>query len=290
MKTLLLILLSLTSFFAFALEGAETFQYPDDTHIYTQADHGLHPWNATSVYKTGTFSLTFDDGPHPTRTASMLDVLKKHNIKATFFVLTSLINDGNAYLIKRMLDEGHTVGSHGFTHDNSNDLAQKIWKDKVTKSFVELAHWYKVAGYEMTKFYYRFPYGAYGGRADYHQINALRDLSRELLGDNCINMVFWDVDTADWVPGMTPQEIANNIIVNNEGGTYIDFKQQGSTYIKVPYQIKDPIGGGVVLEHDVQPNTAEAIDLFLTYAKDRHYTIVPLEEIDEFKITNNCHL
>lgn len=290
MKKSLILFLSLLCSSVYAFDIDELFQYPDDTYVYDRTNVGLRPWRATSLYKTGTFSLTFDDGPHPTRTALMLDVLKKHEIKGTFFVLTSQINEGNAYLIKRMLDEGHIVGSHGFNHDRSSDLTQKVWKERVTKSFTDLAHWHKVAGHEMTKFYYRFPYGNYGTRSDYHHINALRDLSRELLGDNCIHMAFWDIDTADWVPGMTPKEVAQNIIANNEGGTYIDFKLQGSTYIKVPYEIKDPPAGGIVLQHDVQGPTAQGIDLFLTYAKEKNLRIVPLDEVDEFRITKNCRL
>ncbi len=290
MKITILILLCALSFPLYAFEVMDLFQYPDDTYVYTSRDVGLRRWQASSLYKTGTFSLTFDDGPHPTRTTIMLDVLKKHHIKGTFFVLTSQINDGNAHLIKRMLDEGHIVGSHGFTHDRSSELAQKVWKERVTKSFVDLAHWHKVAGHEMTKFYYRFPYGNYGTRSDYHHINALRDLSRELMGENCIHMAFWDIDTADWVPGMTAQEVAQNIIANNEGGTYIDFKLENGTYIKVPYQIKDAPAGGVVLQHDVQGPTAEGIDIFLKYAAEKHLRIVPLDEVDEFKITKNCRL
>lgn len=282
------LLLSLVSFSLHA-GILEMDQYPED-RTYTSADRGMMPYRALSLYKTGKFTLTFDDGPHPTRTAKVLDVLKKHNIKATFFVLTSLINEGNAHLIKRMLDEGHIVGSHGVTHDRSDDLTETQWKTKVKQSFVDLAKWHHRAGYEMTKFYYRFPYGAYGTRKDYHSINALRAVSQELLGDNCIHMVFWDVDTADWVPGMTSKEVAQNIIAHNEGGTFIDFKKVGSTYVKNPIELKNPPAGGVVLQHDVHEVNIDATDMFLTYAEERLLDIVSLDSIEEFKITKNCKL
>ncbi len=288
MKNLFYCLALLLSFSA--LSGIDQlFQYPEDRN-YTSADRGMGPYRTVSLYKSGKFSLTFDDGPHPTQTAQLLDILKKHNAKVTFFVLTSQINDGNAHLIKRMLDEGHVVGSHGRDHTNSNELSKDEWKKRVTQSFSDLAHWYKKAGYTLSKFYYRFPYGAYGTRTDYHHINVLRELSQELLGDNCIHMVFWDVDTADWVPGMTPAEVAGNIRANYEGGTAIDFKLVNGKYVKVPYTIKDAIGGGVVLQHDIQLPSLKAADLFLTYAKQRGIDVVPLEEIEEFKITKHCSL
>ena len=127
----LLFLFTLTAH-AYTLKG---FQYPEDRE-YTQADRGMRAYRALSLYKTGTFALTFDDGPHSTRTAKMLDVLKKHNVKAIFFVLTSQIDNSTFPLIKRMLDEGHLVGSHGFTHDRARDQDHELWKSKIKHSFL----------------------------------------------------------------------------------------------------------------------------------------------------------
>ena len=74
-KTLGLLFLFTFTAHAYTLEG---FQYPEDRE-YTQADRGMRAYRALSLYKTGTFALTFDDGPHPTRTAKMLDVLIAEN-------------------------------------------------------------------------------------------------------------------------------------------------------------------------------------------------------------------
>jgi peptidoglycan/xylan/chitin deacetylase (PgdA/CDA1 family) len=285
MKILILLLLT-TSAFANIFDFD---QYPEDRD-YTSADRGMKPYRALSLYKSGTFVLTFDDGPHPLRTPIVLDTLKAHNVKATFFVLTNNINDANFYLIKRMLDEGHIVASHGPTHDRSGALSREEWKRQTKQSFIDLAKWYKLAGHEFTKFYYRFPYGDYGTRSDYHHINVLKEISQELMGDNCIHMAFWDVDSSDWVPGMTPAEVAQNLIANYEGGTYIDFKKEGNTYVKVPVQLKNPPGGGVILQHDIQDPSVKGIDLFLQYAEARGLHIPRMDEVEEFKITKNCKL
>lgn len=265
------------------------FQYPEERD-YTSADRGLRPYRALSLYKTGTFTLTFDDGPHPVRTPRLLDVLKKHQTRATFFVLTSQINEATFPIIKRMLDEGHIVASHGLNHDRAADLTKDLWKARVKQSFLDLAKWYKKAGYVFDKHYYRFPYGDYGTREDYHHINALKEVSRELMGDNCIHMAFWDVDTADWVPGMTADEVAGNIIAHNQGGTYVGFKKVGTTFVKHPVELKNPPAGGVVLQHDVHEVNIQATDLFLQHARDRGLRIVRLDEVEEFLITKNCQL
>lgn len=286
MKTLLISLL--LSFPVFA-SLTELEHYPED-RTYTSSDRGMRPYRALSLYKTGSFTLTFDDGPHETRTPRVLDILKKYDVKATFFVLTDHINENNFHLFKRMLDEGHLVASHGPNHDRSGDLPKAEWKRQTKQSFLDLARWYKKAGHEFTKHYYRFPYGDYGTRTDYHHINALKEVSKELMGENCIHMAFWDVDTSDWVPGMTPAEVAQNIIAFNEGGTYIGFKKQGSRYVKVPTELKNPTAGGVVLQHDVQEPSVNGLEIFLKYAQERGVRLPRLDEVEEFLITKNCKL
>lgn len=292
----------LAAFFSFSTAFAqplmdslmEILQYPEERN-YTEGDKGMMPYRALSLYNTNTFTLTFDDGPDPIKTPRLLDILKKHEVRATFFVLTNKINQSSFPILKRMLDEGHIVASHGPNHDRSTVLAETVWKNQVKASLESLAFWHRQAGHEFTQIFYRFPYGAYGMQNGYHHMNALRELSREMMGDNCIQFAFWDVDTADWVPGMTPQEISQNIIAHNQGGTAISFKPvkkpNGQTiYRKYPYQIKNPPAGGVVLQHDVHEASVLATDHFLTYARRAGVKIVRLDEVEEFRVLRECRL
>ncbi len=68
--------------------------------------------------------LTFDDGPDPLYTNPILDVLKKYNVKATFFVVGS---QAQRYpeIIKRIIKEGHIVGNHTFSHPNLLDISEQ---------------------------------------------------------------------------------------------------------------------------------------------------------------------
>ena len=65
----------------------------------------------------GQVALTFDDGPHPSHTPKVLDLLRRHNMHATFFVVGAAIRPGSYHLIQRMVAEGHTIGSHSYNHD-----------------------------------------------------------------------------------------------------------------------------------------------------------------------------
>lgn len=60
-------------------------------------------------------ALTFDDGPWPESTAQVLDILKKNNIKATFFVVGRNVQN-HPQLLKRVIAEGHAIGNHTWHH------------------------------------------------------------------------------------------------------------------------------------------------------------------------------
>lgn len=71
---------------------------------------------ATSGGRDGrTLYLTFDDGPHPEHSAPLLDLLARHDAKATFFLIGDFI-PGNEALVRRMVDEGHVLGNHSCSH------------------------------------------------------------------------------------------------------------------------------------------------------------------------------
>lgn len=74
--------------------------------------------------------LTFDDGPHHPNTTRVLEVLKKHHVKAVFFVIGKNI-EGREAIMQQLIREGHTIGNHSFSHDAKIDLwpAKKITED-----------------------------------------------------------------------------------------------------------------------------------------------------------------
>ena len=276
------------------LSAQANFHYPEDRN-YTSQDKGYTQYGAPSLHKTGKYALTFDDGPHPVHTEKILNHLNAAKVKATFFIITSNVTEATFPLVKRMLDEGHIVASHGRNHDNSNNITKEVWKARVKQSFIDLATLYKRAGHSFDKFYYRFPYAAYGERKDHHHLNSLKEISNELMGENCIHFAFWDIDSGDWIPGMTPSEIAQNFRASNEGGNFITYKTVRNsagnlTQIKVAKIINEPTSGGVLLQHDIQPGSIEGIKKIIDYTIANNLEIVRLDEVEEFKITKNCRM
>jgi cellulose synthase/poly-beta-1,6-N-acetylglucosamine synthase-like glycosyltransferase/peptidoglycan/xylan/chitin deacetylase (PgdA/CDA1 family) len=104
----------------------------DATHnLITNQEIEKHP-RSTTVTRWGArddkvVALTFDDGPDPTYTPKILDILAEKNVKATFFVVGSA-GVVNSDILRRTYREGHDIGNHTFTHVNSSEVSPEYLK------------------------------------------------------------------------------------------------------------------------------------------------------------------
>ncbi len=73
-------------------------------------------------YKPGAVALSFDDGPDPTWTPKILDILKRENVHATFMMIGEQAQD-NVGLMKRVMAEGHEIGNHTWTHPDISEIS-----------------------------------------------------------------------------------------------------------------------------------------------------------------------
>lgn len=280
MKKLLIIIVTLS----FNINAADDRQFPDPNQVYIPGkDIGFSKYLTKSLRGTEKVALTFDDGPDVVLTPKVLDALKAYNVKATFFILTQRINESTMPIIKRMIAEGHTLASHHHDHISSDNKTEAIYRAGLKQSIKATTGLMEEENSLAREVYYRFPYGAYGSKKlAYHHMNVMKQVSNELFGDNCINFVFWDIDTADWLETITSAEITQNVMSNLYGGTAYDFEYKNGKYIKVKYNISKPIGGGVVLMHDVHLRSANAVPMILEKFKTKGVEVVPLQEVEEF--------
>lgn len=275
----LVLLLSLNAY-------SKALHFPEEREYTPKIDAGFKQYNTPSLYYSGKYVLTFDDGPHPTRTPKILDELKKYGVKATFFVLTKKLNKETFPIFKRILDEGHIVSSHLHKHFHSNILTEKEFEVELKKSIKTLIKYYKKAGHKMKTAYFRFPYAEYGRNESYHHMNVIKRVSQQIFKRNCINFAFWDLDSADWIPSLTEEELLQNIKVAQTGGNYTSFqikKINGEKVIlKKTKTLEVPTEGGVILFHDIQEKTKNAIGMVLEYFKQNNLDVVPLDQVEEF--------
>src|SRR6478609_7119731 len=82
-------------------------------------------WPASQIFgrtliapaRPGELALTFDDGPNPAWTPRLLDILERHNVRATFFLVGSYAATEGA-LVRRIAEGGHLIGNHSWSHPN----------------------------------------------------------------------------------------------------------------------------------------------------------------------------
>lgn len=260
-------------------------QFPDPGQVYIPGKHtGFSQYLTRSLRGTKKVALTFDDGPDVSLTPRLLDTLKKYNVQATFFILTERINDQTLPILKRIMSEGHNLGSHHLNHISNDSKTEGIYRAELKKSIVSTAGMMEEENSLYREVYYRFPYGAYGSKKlGYHHMNVMKDVSLSLFGDNCINFAFWDIDTVDWLAGMSPDDIVQNVMANIFGGSGFEFiKNSNGTYSKLKITINKPVGGGVVLMHDVHARTVDSVPKLLEKFRATGVEVVPLQEVEEY--------
>lgn len=156
--------------------------------------------------KEGTIYLTFDDGPSSSTTPKILDILKKKNIKATFFILN--YNKTGEELVKREVNEGHTVAIHGYSHNykeiyKSEDIyMQNISKlqDKILES----------TGYNAT--ITRFPGGSSNTVSKYNP-GIMSRLTQKVVA-NGYRYFDWNISSEDAGTAKNSNDVYNNVVNN----------------------------------------------------------------------------
>jgi peptidoglycan/xylan/chitin deacetylase (PgdA/CDA1 family) len=129
--------------------------------------------------------LTFDDGPHKTHTETVLKVLDKHKIKATFFVIgkhCALCSD----VLKKTSAAGHRIANHTYNHPDLRKLSAARIRDEIKRTEAIIAP--HVKGEKII----RPPYGAHNADVD------------RVLNDLGYRIVIWNVDTVDWNKAYQP--------------------------------------------------------------------------------------
>lgn len=191
--------------------------------------------------------LTFDDGPSLNITPKILDILKKKNIKATFFVLN--FDDSKEYLIKRIIDEGHSIGIHGYSHNYKQIYASKdafmsnvyTLQDKI----------FKITGIKSNII--RFPGGSSNTVSKFNP-GIMSALTKEVLAKG-FRYYDWNVSAEDAAGAKTPTAVYNNVV----------------NYLKKNRS-------NVVLMHDFSgaKATSEALESIIDFGISNGYTFMPI--------------
>ena len=201
---------------------------------------------SAGVRENGVIYLTFDDGPSAC-TGEILDVLKEKNVKATFFVIGSQ-GEANAQLLKRIVDEGHTIAMHTSSHNYTKIYASV--EDYLADMYQIFTQIRETTGVTPTLF--RFP----GGSINNYNSGISHELIAEMLRRGFVPFD-WNISSRDAATvKLLPAETLVNNVVN-------DAK-------KMPY--------GIVLMHDsaAKTTTAKAVGPMIDQLREMGFELKAL--------------
>ena len=148
--------------------------------------------------------LTFDDGAIPEVTPAILDVLKRYNVKATFFVVGENIQK-YAHIYARVVEEGHRVGNHTYHHVKGSKCSLEEYMREVEAC--EEA----INGQQSAVRLFRPPYGK------------MKPSQKRAILERGYKIVLWDVLTHDYNPHYSPEKMLRIVQRYTRDGSIINF-------------------------------------------------------------------
>lgn len=143
--------------------------------------------------------LTFDDGPDPIYTNELLDILKKYDVKASFFLVAKKAFE-NRDIVYRIIKEGHSIGLHSYDHRNPLLFTPR----KLKKDFKDSLDIMKT--FDLDIVYYRPPWGIFN-IFTHHYAKA-----------NNLKTILWSLSSKDWKVKTPVDYIVRNITENVKPG------------------------------------------------------------------------
>ena len=188
-------------------------------------------------------ALTYDDGPNPSATPALLDVLARHKTPAAFFLIGTFVMQWPK-LVQRIAREGHAIGNHSTTHPNLTELTPAQITAELSSTTSALARLGIVTDL------FRPPYG-------YHNA-AVAEVATAL----SLRMVLWDITGFDW-SGEYASQIVEAIErqITDRGGIIL---------LHDGYHVRSGAD---------RRSTVEATDMLIPRLQAREFRFVPLTEL-----------
>lgn len=201
--------------------------------------------------------LTFDDGPTPKITDEILDVLKKEEVKATFFIVGKEV-DGREAILKRIYEEGHGIGLHTFSHNFKviyHSPKSFIMEMEKTEALIN-----EVLGTNQRFPIIRFPGGS-AGRLNSSFYHALCEKGYHIFD--------WNVDLQDGIKGhLSPSQfVANSKKCMTRGNRRIILAHCNANNTNTCLALSDIIAYYREQGYTFKPITEETLPYFYRFKK-----------------------
>ena len=178
-----------------------------------------YTWDVYNTRNSNTVYLTFDDGPIPEITDWVLNELKKHHVKATFFCIGDNI-DKNPEIFKKVISEGHSIGNHTFNHLNGWKTSTEAYIENTKRCEATIQ---KNNLSNLRSKLFRPPYG---------KIKVAQSIKIRKLG---YKIIMWDVLSADFDQTISQEQCLENVTSNLRSGSIIVFHDSIKAFKNLEY-------------------------------------------------------
>lgn len=165
--------------------------------------------------------LTFDDGPIPEITEWVLEELKKHNVKATFFCIGDNIAK-HPDIFKKVINEGHAIGNHTFNHLNGWKTTTEMYLENFERCEKTIQQF---AINNPNSKIFRPPYG----KIKRAQAKAIQQLGYKI--------IMWDVLSVDFDSNLSKEKCLENVLANVRSGSIIVFHDSIKAFKNLEYTL-----------------------------------------------------
>jgi cellulose synthase/poly-beta-1,6-N-acetylglucosamine synthase-like glycosyltransferase/peptidoglycan/xylan/chitin deacetylase (PgdA/CDA1 family)/spore germination protein YaaH len=244
--------------------GERDFTLDPDTQLITSETMKVlpQPYQIKQYgWKDKEVAITFDDGPDPTYTPKILDILKQENVPATFFLIGIQMQKFPG-LAERIYNEGHDIGNHTFTHPDISDVSQWYMK-RVELQLTEKLFASKLG---VKPLYFRPPYSIDQEPDVADQVRPLEMVQ----GEGYIT-VGSKIDPNDWKKGQSAEEIVAEVLDQTQREATKGCETRAPLYC-----------GNIILLHDGggdRAATVAALPQIIEGLRSRGFKIVRVEDL-----------
>ena len=233
----------------------DTFRILPDSTLTLHVSLGMGPYISVLTEESRQVYLTFDDGPHPSNTESILDTLDQYGIKATFFMVGSYI-DRYPEVARAVYEHGHKIGCHSYTHNynsiykNASAMMAEVtkWENAVTNAI----------GHIPPERLFRYPGGSTNCK-NQNIYNALLEAGYRIFDWNALN---------------------NDCLLHTRPADQSDLDFMKESFIEtIAYSFRLKSAPHIILMHDSYAQTAELLPWIIEYLQDLGCTFGTPDEL-----------
>lgn len=201
----------------------------------------------------GKVILSFDDGPNPQQTPYILDILAKHNVPGSFFLVGHRVKQHPNLVEKILATRTHVIGNHSWDHPNFHEISSEEQIDEVLKTK-------EILPSPIGQLFFRYPYG-----------NSTCDANK-FIRQQGYKIVGWHIDSCDWAFD------SHGFVDSKEALSCGVLPQNTHNFVNHVVSSIRAHNGGILLMHEIHPSTVRQLEEIVIQLKNSGFIFTTVED------------